>query len=70
MTTTRGRMLVAPDMAIKGSVNNCQAIEVQGYLEGEITAQSVVIGRCSLARLWQRLSAVREPKVITLWRVI
>lgn len=43
MTTTRGRMLVAPDMAIKGSVNNCQAIEVQGYLEGEITAQSVVI---------------------------
>ncbi len=43
MTTTRGRMVVAPDMAIKGTVNNCQSIEVQGYLEGEITAKSVLI---------------------------
>ncbi|MEZ5852833.1 MAG: polymer-forming cytoskeletal protein [Hyphomicrobiaceae bacterium] len=43
MTTSRGRMVVAPDMAIKGTIHNCQSIEVQGYLEGEITAKSVVV---------------------------
>lgn len=41
--TTKGTIVVGPDMAIKGQIRRCQLIEVLGYVEGEIAAQSVIV---------------------------
>lgn len=43
MSAAKGVMFVGPDMAFKGSIRNCQVLEVAGYVEGEIAAQSLVI---------------------------
>ncbi len=39
----KGTIVVGRDMAIRGAVRNCREIEVYGYVEGEIAAQSVII---------------------------
>lgn len=41
--TTKGTIVVGPDMAIRGQIRRCQLIEVLGYVEGEIAAQSVIV---------------------------
>ena len=43
MTPAKGTIVVGRDMAIRGTVRNCREIEVYGYVEGEIAAQSVII---------------------------
>ena len=41
--TTRGVMVVLPEMAVNGTIRNCLALEVLGRIDGEVSAQSVVI---------------------------
>lgn len=41
--TTKGVMVVMPEMAVNGIIRNCLAIEVLGRIDGEISARSVVI---------------------------
>lgn len=43
MPPVKGTIVVGRDMAIRGAVRNCREIEVFGYVEGEIAAQSVII---------------------------
>lgn len=43
MAVAKGTMIVGTDMAIKGSIRNCRMIEIAGYVEGEISAQSLII---------------------------
>ena len=46
---TKGLLVVQQDTIIKGEVRNCRQIEVFGYVEGKVAADSAVIhqgGRC------------------------
>ncbi len=43
MSQAKGVMFVGTDMAIKGAIRNCRVIEIAGYVEGEIAAQSLII---------------------------
>jgi cytoskeletal protein CcmA (bactofilin family) len=46
---TKGLLVVQEDTIIKGEVRNCRQIEVFGYVEGKVAADSAVIhagGRC------------------------
>lgn len=43
MSTTRGTMVIAADTSIKGAVRNCQSVEVFGQIDGEISAESLVV---------------------------
>jgi cytoskeletal protein CcmA (bactofilin family) len=46
---TKGLLVVQEDTIIKGEVRNCRQIEVFGYVEGKVVAESAVIhagGRC------------------------
>lgn len=43
MSDNRGVMVVGADTVIKGAIRNGRHVEVYGYLEGEIAAQSVLV---------------------------
>ena len=49
LADTRGLLVVREDTIIKGEVRNCRQIDVFGYVEGKVTADTAVIhqgGRC------------------------
>src|SRR5215510_14927835 len=49
LADTRGLLVVREDTIIKGEVRNCRQIEIFGYVEGKVAADTVVIhqgGRC------------------------
>lgn len=49
MADNNGVLVVREDTIIKGEVRNCRQIEVFGYVEGKVTAETAVIhqgGRC------------------------
>lgn len=41
MTDTRGVALIREDLIVKGEIQNCREIDVYGYVEGKITAQTL-----------------------------
>lgn len=43
MSATKGTMVVGKDMAVRGAIRNCKLVEVYGYIDGEIAAQTLVI---------------------------
>lgn len=43
MIGTRGVLVVREDTAIMGEIRNCQRIEIYGYVEGQIAAQSILV---------------------------
>ena len=43
MIGTRGVLVVREDTAIVGEIRNCQQIEIYGYVEGKVSADSVLI---------------------------
>ena len=43
MSAAKGTMVVGPDLAIIGTIRNCQRVEIFGYVEGEVAAQTLVI---------------------------
>jgi cytoskeletal protein CcmA (bactofilin family) len=45
----QGVLIVAEDMIVKGEIRNCRQMEVYGYVEGDVAAQSLLVhqgGRC------------------------
>ncbi|KAB2851769.1 MAG: hypothetical protein F9K44_00375 [Hyphomicrobiaceae bacterium] len=49
MSASPGVLIVREDTAIKGQIRNCRQIEIYGYVEGEVAAQTVLVhptGRC------------------------
>ena len=43
MIGTRGVLVVREDTAIMGEIRNCQRIEIYGYVEGQIAAESILV---------------------------
>lgn len=43
MSAAKGTMVVGQDLAIIGTIRNCQRVEIFGYVEGEVAAQTLVI---------------------------
>ena len=49
MAANQGVLIVSEDMILKGEVRNCRQMEVYGYVEGDVAAQSLLVhqgGRC------------------------
>ena len=49
MAANQGVLIVGEDMILKGEVRNCRQMEVYGYVEGDVAAQSLLVhqgGRC------------------------
>jgi cytoskeletal protein CcmA (bactofilin family) len=45
----QGVLIVGEDMIVKGEIRNCRQMEVYGYVEGDVAAQSLLVhrgGRC------------------------
>ncbi len=43
MSDTQGRAVIGSDAVIKGKIRNGRLIEVHGYIEGDITAEKIVV---------------------------
>ena len=49
VVANQGVLIVGEDMILKGEIRNCRQMEVYGYVEGDVAAQSLLVhqgGRC------------------------